>query len=354
MVGILIVTFKRVYNMYICKICGKVFNTKNGLSVHVVKYHKVSKEDYYLLDHTKNNKCLLCGNDTHFKNMYEGYFTYCSLYCARHSTIVMAKREQTCLTKYGTTNVYASDYGKSEIVNTLKEHYNVTHPSNSKELMQKAKDSQFSKIKQYCVDNNLTYIQDLISLYGSGWYKAQIVPLIKYNGVLLVDTKDIPIIVNYYETSKSSKGQIELLTYIKSIYDKPVKVNYYLDGYDLDLYLPDKQIAFEYNGIYWHSTKWHSNPNYHLDKTKLCESHNIKLIHIFENEWPSNEIKQLIQNILNNSYIKRGETITLELTRDSLLDYDNYTVISSTEPKPHNHNGLITYDCGTVTIKMKI
>lgn len=339
--------------MYICKLCNRQFKTTNGLGVHITKIHNISKEEYYLLDNTKNNYCLNCGKETKFRSISYGYNDYCSQYCARHSEILKNKREQTCLTKYGNKNIYATNYGKHKIKETLKEKYNVSHISYNKDYMQKAKDSQFNKIKQYCIDNNYIMIQDIIDEYGSGWYQANIVNLIKYNGVLLVNNDDINTIINYYETSKSSKGQCELLSYIKSIYNSKIYINYRLDNYDLDIYLPELNLAFEYNGIYWHSTKF-VDFNYHINKTNLCKEHNIKLVHIFENEWPSEEIKQLIYNKIYNHNLKRGEIITLNLTTDSLLEYDNYTIISNTEPKPHNHNGYITYDCGTITIKIKI
>lgn len=54
---------------------------------------------------------------------------------------------------------------------------------------------------------------------------------------------------------------------------------------ELDFYLPDHNLAIEYNGIYWHCEKSNGvGRNYHLKKTELCESKGIQLLHIFENE----------------------------------------------------------------------
>lgn len=55
-------------------------------------------------------------------------------------------------------------------------------------------------------------------------------------------------------------------------------------GYELDIYIPSKNIAIEYNGLYWHSEE-RLGKNYHQDKTNKAREAGIKLIHIFEDEW---------------------------------------------------------------------
>jgi hypothetical protein len=59
---------------------------------------------------------------------------------------------------------------------------------------------------------------------------------------------------------------------------------------ELDIYLPELKIAFEYDGIYWHSDR---DRKYHLCKTESCLTQDIKLYHIFSNEW-LDPIKQSI------------------------------------------------------------
>ena len=58
-----------------------------------------------------------------------------------------------------------------------------------------------------------------------------------------------------------------------------------LNGKELDIYIPDKKIAIEYDGLVWHSEKYGKDKNYHLNKTLECERQGIRLIHIFEDEW---------------------------------------------------------------------
>ena len=61
-----------------------------------------------------------------------------------------------------------------------------------------------------------------------------------------------------------------------------------LNGYELDIYCPDFGIAIEFNGLKWHTEKYHKGKFYHLEKTLGCEAKNVKLIHVFEDEWLEN------------------------------------------------------------------
>lgn len=75
-----------------------------------------------------------------------------------------------------------------------------------------------------------------------------------------------------------------------------------LNGKELDIFIPSKSIAIEFDGLRYHndSTK---PKNYHLSKTKECEKHKIKLIHIFEDEWIyKNDIVKSMLSSLFNSY----------------------------------------------------
>lgn len=71
---------------------------------------------------------------------------------------------------------------------------------------------------------------------------------------------------------------------------------------ELDLYIPEKKIAIEFNGTYWHSSEQKAD-NYHITKTNLCAQKNIRLIHIFEHEYKSYEQKQKIHSYLSHIFL---------------------------------------------------
>lgn len=55
--------------------------------------------------------------------------------------------------------------------------------------------------------------------------------------------------------------------------------------HELDVYVPGLNVAFEYNGLYWHSEWGNTVKGYHLNKTVECNKKGIQLIHIFADEW---------------------------------------------------------------------
>ena len=74
-----------------------------------------------------------------------------------------------------------------------------------------------------------------------------------------------------------------------------------LNGKEIDIYIPKHNLAIEFNGVYFHSNVFKTN-NYHLQKTEICNSNNIQLIHIFEDEWDNK--KEIVKSILLNKLNK--------------------------------------------------
>lgn len=101
---------------------------------------------------------------------------------------------------------------------------------------------------------------------------------------------------NSYERkiNKVSNEEKSLLEFIVGIYSGEIisSNRSILNGKELDIYLPEKNIAIEYNGLYSHYYRpWESSESlikdsaYHLNKTLQCESEGIQLIHLFSDEW---------------------------------------------------------------------
>lgn len=53
---------------------------------------------------------------------------------------------------------------------------------------------------------------------------------------------------------------------------------------ELDIYIPTKKLAIEFDGLYWHNTDSH-DIMYHLKKTEECKEKGIQLLHVLEHEW---------------------------------------------------------------------
>lgn len=93
----------------------------------------------------------------------------------------------------------------------------------------------------------------------------------------------------------TSKAEVEISNYLtdKGLFNK--KDRSILDGQELDIYIPSKQVAIEYNGNVWHTEYFGGKDrNYHINKLNNCNQKGVKLIQIFEDEYLSN--KELILN----------------------------------------------------------
>ena len=60
--------------------------------------------------------------------------------------------------------------------------------------------------------------------------------------------------------------------------------NSLFDKIEYDIFIKEKKIAIEYNGLYWHK-EGKKDKFYHLKKSQLAQQENIRLIQIFEDEY---------------------------------------------------------------------
>ena len=125
--------------------------------------------------------------------------------------------------------------------------------------------------------------------------------------------------INSY--SRSGK-EILLSEFIKNEYKSAITFNdKKIIGKELDIYIPELKLAFEFNGLFWHNEIAIDN-NYHLNKTELCEKNGIKLIHIYEDDWEFKQdiIKSRILNLLGKSNkIMARKCEIKELTDNKLI-----------------------------------
>ena len=92
----------------------------------------------------------------------------------------------------------------------------------------------------------------------------------------------------------------------------------------MDIYLPNEHIAFEFNGIYWHSDKF-KDKFYHQRKTLLCYAQGIQVVHIYENDWNNNkeQIKQQIKSLLEGNDCSCYNWVPLNKINDYILTPPN-------------------------------
>lgn len=119
-------------------------------------------------------------------------------------------------------------------------------------------------------------------------------------GFAIKKAKEFNIIdLNYH-----SKSQKSLYMFIKNIYKGEILYNTrkIIPPLELDIYIPEKKLAIEFNGVYWHSIEKQTDKFYHQDKSLKCLNKGIKLIHIYDYEW--NKERKNIENLIKQNLYK--------------------------------------------------
>lgn len=57
------------------------------------------------------------------------------------------------------------------------------------------------------------------------------------------------------------------------------------DGTELDIVVPDKGLAVEFNGLYWHSSEAGRACDYHAKKSAAGRAHGLQVVHVWEDSW---------------------------------------------------------------------
>ena len=186
------------------------------------------------------------------------------------------KRQKTNISKYGVKNpiILYGDKGR--------EIY-------KKEVIFKKYNFNDEKIKNW--DNKEFWIKNFILNDKINIKKA--LDYFKINNYMVVYNHFKNLLdEDFYKYSTRSQYEEEIYEFLKSIYSGEVIRNdkKVIAPYELDFFVPEKKLAIEFDGLFWHSQGLINLRDidfkfYHLEKTKACEAKDINLLHIFENEW---------------------------------------------------------------------
>jgi hypothetical protein len=244
------------------------------------------------------------------------------------------KIKQTNFEKYNSKYFFQTDEFKEKAKQTNLERYGVEQPQKLEHIKQKT----IKKLKKTKKEQSIKYWANKLNIEESNieiddfnnitiknyCHKHESFTI---NNMLLknrigqkinnICTKCNPLNENISIKEK------ELKDYILHIIDNfNLNNRKIIPPYELDIYIPDKNIAIEFNGLYWHSNKY-VDKNYHLNKTELCRKQNIQLLHIFEDEWGHKKdiVKSIINAKLNliNSKIYARKTEIKEIEDNKII-----------------------------------
>lgn len=132
-------------------------------------------------------------------------------------------------------------------------------------------------------------------------------------------------------TSQISKAQIEIYEFIKTLNSSAIledRTTY--PGLLLDITIPEKNLAVEYNGVYWHAinheeTSRFKQNNHLKDKMIKANAQGLRVINIYEDEWINSRphIEQILKNalgVIDKKIAARKCTIWSITTNDPLWE----------------------------------
>ena len=296
--------------------------------------------------------CATCGKLIEY-HANKQKIPYCSSECGNNSVKKLtvtskprseettSKIKKTCFERYGAPSPFASDkiqqkckktvkekYGvdcisqcqsvRNKMKETLLRKYGVEYISQVGSIREKAKETRLIKklkAKSLNFTNKYDYVKslgiecnpdDLKNISVGEAYRLISKEMIEIKlgirepsvEVIKQNYVDIYPWLHKYELIKPSisTAQTELNEWIKSLgFDTVFNDRKTISPRELDIFIPSKNLAIEYNGVYWHDS-FKIDKNYHVDKTNICESNGIQCIHIFENEWK--EKPDLIKSII--------------------------------------------------------
>jgi hypothetical protein len=298
------------------------------------EHHLQNKEILSKLQHTNilkyGNKCSLINDEVKLKTTQTNLEKYGVDIPLKNKTII-EKLIQTNNIRYGDNSPLQNVDIHNKSVDTLFENYGVSNPLKSEYIKDKVKKTKINNLfKKY---ENL----DIINInYDTHEYEFKCDCNKEHNFLissnLLYNRLKIKTILcticNQINSYNNSGMQIQLYEYIKNNYDKEILINNrnIINPHELDIYLPELKLAFEFNGLFWHN-ELNKDNNYHYNKTEICEAQGIHLIHIYEDDWIYKQeiVKSRILNLLGKNVIKlyARKCIIKECNNSEIRDFLN-------------------------------
>jgi len=279
-----------------CQICGQKFNNTTQIVRHI-KMHNILIKEYYDKFFKRNDEgiCPISKLETTFDCLERGYYKYHKLFIIYSDEIKNGGKKSQI--KY-----------IREKVKSFEDEFNVEFVDiDNLNLI-----GDLTKIK--CLKCNSIYENRFTNLM-LGYGKCQKC----YPSNTHVSKKEIELTE---EVRKIFKG--EILTSYNDIIKNPESGR----KLELDIYIPSKKFAIEFNGLYWHSEMVLNEKakHCHIIKWNECKKNDIQLIQIFEDEWVNKKeiILSMIKHKLNLNNQKRIYARQCKIKEISSIDKNKF------------------------------
>lgn len=152
--------------------------------------------------------------------------------------------------------------------------------------------------------------------------------------------------VHNFAPRSTSVAEQNLLEFIRQYFPSASKRKY--GRKELDIVIPERSLAIEYCGIYWHSDAVQTDSKHHLNKMLLANQHQLQLLTIYEDEYRDKQ--QIVQSAilaklgkLDKKVFARNTTVVQLTSRQANQFYDSNHIQGATARQKVNV-GLVNND----------
>lgn len=302
--------------------------TGHRIGPHTKKKTSIPIEKLYCLAKGISSipKCLACGTEVKLKSISAGFKKYCSKEChcsdlsrknseknrnGFNKKIGAEKRKRTREEQKERLEVAINEYLEgNESIKELSERHSVT-VSHLREMIQDRVPEDQIKTSQY--NSWYRHLQDKLGkqyelLEDSQWLREQrqtytckeVARQIGCSANLVAyKARDLGI---PFTRKPQSSYERKIVSFLSELGIENIITNTrsIIHGKELDIFLPDHNLAIEVNGVYWHKhISGVSDKNRHKIKTDLCKENGIDLIQVFDYELDDgiifNKLKSIIE-----------------------------------------------------------
>lgn len=324
-----------------CLECNEMFPHLKKLSEHIKKIHKLSPQDYCVKYQYNNSRpmCVTCGGETRYVSLSEGF----KKYCVSHKNIASAeagkiggkikKQWNKGKTKQSDERILNISIKMSGAGNPF---YGKKHSESTKALNAAAHRLKFSEVlKRVAVD-----MPDITVLSNWRSYDTQDSLLhVKCKKCESEDNVSFFNIKRCWRCRKcnpvGSRQQVDMLEFVRSLgVDVENSTRKIIPPLELDVWIPEKRLAIEYHGLYWHAGGREEvfDKGKHRKKYELAIKSNVRLLQIFSDEWlEKNDIcRSIIRNALgkNETKLNARDCVIVELDKNAAAAFLEKTHIS--------------------------
>jgi hypothetical protein len=215
---------------------------------------------------------------------------------------IKKKKTSTNVERYGVGCTLQNDAIKAKAISTITDKYGTSHYMKSDAFKGVVKSKNKLRFTAHFMDilpkdyTLLRYDTSMLHVHHTECDSSFSITTKNYTN--RINYKTI-ICTNCNKISENISGyEVEMREYIKSLGVKHELNNRtVLNGKEIDILLPDHNVAIEVNGLYWHSEIF-KDTDYHINKTKQCQEKSFSLLHIFEDDWVYK--KDIVKSIISN------------------------------------------------------